>query len=278
MTSITLKIPTVNIGAVLPRLERLAKKARRFGGADVGVSLGEPTIETREKVDEEGYSRKQTISWTAVTLNAGVIAVGPYELLCKLETVDGGVLRLTVPGITTPIDPRFGTDTQVCEHCKTRRRRKDVFVVHNRETGAQVQVGRTCLQDFLGVDPAAILARWQFLREIEDMEREERDSWGRGEIYREDTLQVLTLACTIVRLRGWCSRAQSEATQLPATAGLIINVLHGTSKDAVELRREVKAAMNEGDEKQAAEVKAWGAAIGGPFVWHLYGKRTSARA
>lgn len=277
MTSITLKIPTVNLGAVLPKLERLAKKARRFGGADVGVTLGEAEIETRQKVDEEGYTRKQTVSWTPVTLNAGVIAVGPYDLLCKLETFEGGTLRLTVPGITTQVDARFGEDPQICEHCKTRRRRNDVFVVHNRETGEQIQVGRTCLQDFLGVDPAAILARWTFLREAENMEREERDNWGRGDIYREDTLQILTLACTIVRLRGWCSRAQAEAAELPATAGLIINVLHGTSKGCVELRREVKAAMNEGDETQAKAVKAWGAALGGEATYGLSEYETNLR-
>lgn len=62
-----------------------------------------------------------------------------------------------VPGVEIPEE--FRNRDRVCDHCKARRLRKYTFVCRNETTGEWVQVGSTCLRDFLGVDPSFVL-RW----------------------------------------------------------------------------------------------------------------------
>src|SRR3546814_18345978 len=44
-----------------------------------------------------------------------------------------------------------------CDHCKTKRQRRLAYLLKDAETSEVLQVGSSCLQDFTGVDPAAVL-------------------------------------------------------------------------------------------------------------------------
>ena len=70
----------------------------------------------------------------------------------------------SVPGIECPT--LFATRHR-CDHCNTKRKRKDTFIVRKRSSRGLViaeadgdyeymQVGRQCIRDFLGVDPSQL--------------------------------------------------------------------------------------------------------------------------
>lgn len=68
-----------------------------------------------------------------------------------------------VPGIEIP--ERFRKRDRVCDHCKKSRLRKYTFICQNEESGKWVQVGSTCLRDFLGVDPSFVLSWYSFFNQ-----------------------------------------------------------------------------------------------------------------
>ena len=51
----------------------------------------------------------------------------------------------------------YRTRGPLCDHCSVRRKRNDTFVLHNDNDGRTVQVGRACLEQFLGGSPKAAL-------------------------------------------------------------------------------------------------------------------------
>jgi hypothetical protein len=72
-----------------------------------------------------------------------------WDLLATLDwdSADDLIVR-TAPGVTSV--NRDGLEPGYCAHCKTIRQRSNTYLVGNRATGEQVQVGSTCIKDFLG--------------------------------------------------------------------------------------------------------------------------------
>lgn len=71
-----------------------------------------------------------------------------WVFLATLEWVETGVIVRAVPG--APAADRDKFEPNKCDHCGTYRRRNETYVVLNEHTGEQLQVGSTCLKDFLG--------------------------------------------------------------------------------------------------------------------------------
>lgn len=187
------------------RLEKLAKKARRYGNADVAWVRGDRWSET---VSRQG--RKVSIEYVNLHVVGEPLRVGPFEFLAKIEPLEAGVnLVHTAPGKSC--DERFRSSTMVCEHCDTLRGRRECFVVGNVETGEQRQIGRNCLADYIGTNsPARLVSYFGFLADVKDMDGE----FGWGSFGRNEgeftTAEVLAWTATAIRLWGWCSKGDAE--------------------------------------------------------------------
>lgn len=96
-----------------------------------------------------------------------------------------------------------------CEHCNQNRLRNFTVILQNNE-GIQKQVGKTCLRDFLGHDPSAMLSFWSFLEAIEDY-CEENAGYSNG-VSTVQLTEALCLAIDLVTRFGYVSRKKSEDT------------------------------------------------------------------
>jgi len=63
---------------------------------------------------------------------------------------EAGLITKTVPNFKGVVD-RSGLRANWCDHCKTNRFRRFGYLLEN-ESGARVQVGSSCIKDFLGQD------------------------------------------------------------------------------------------------------------------------------
>ena len=54
--------------------------------------------------------------------------------------------------------------TTFCQHCNSNRRRNRVFVLRNVESGDHIQVGSTCVRDFIGYDPGKLAKMFEFTK------------------------------------------------------------------------------------------------------------------
>lgn len=229
-------------------LDKLVRKAKRYGNPDVGYSLGKPFQEEETRTRFDGRKVKVLGPWRVpVTIVGTAPQVGPYEFLAKVEhTADGNILDI-VPGRT--VDPRFRSTKSSCEHCRTDRRRNETFVLRNTETGEEVQVGRTCLKDFLGYcDPSQVAQRFAFFKAIRDGEEE----WGgSGRWHMEaPTNEALALTAAAIRLWGWCSKGQALVDGLKATSEYVSDVLW----PPIDLHKDYNADRRADRDRLIAEV------------------------
>lgn len=240
-------------------LEKLAKKARRYGCPDITVSVGETSKVERIVKDWDGGERRVKVQMVELNITGAAPRIGQHEFLARVELRDGGNLVDTRPGVED-LEPRFRTTDGYCDHCRSRRDRKDVFVVRDIQTGAQLQIGRNCLRDFLGMDdPNAIAHRFAFFRGVAELEeglRARRDTdWA------QSLEGALALAAVSIRLFGWCSKGQAQNNEdLTPTVYYVSKVLMPSPRmDQAdrELIERIEAERSEADYQTARETIQW---------------------
>ena len=81
--------------------------------------------------------------------------VGNYELVAELEhTGNGNIIRQINFDIEVP--KSYRKVSCQCEHCKTNRQRKNTFLLVDKDNNFK-QVGKTCLNDYTGIDTLYIV-------------------------------------------------------------------------------------------------------------------------
>lgn len=136
---------------------------------------------------------------------------GGWEFIGTIQHEEHGNILRTVPSFegNLPAALRSAPSTH-CDHCNTTRRRNDTYVLRN-EAGEFVQVGSTCIKDFLGHSA-------QFaIRLIEGVGGDD-DEWGfgyggRSEPTRFGISAFVALTAAVIRAFGWVPRSRGgEAT------------------------------------------------------------------
>jgi hypothetical protein len=191
-------------------IEKAIRKATRYGSGVITYTIGPMYAEKVRETDWDGETRTVTYYKHDVTVTGDAARVGNYEFLARIEFVEGGVMLDVKPGVED-LDRRFRSTDCHCDHCGVDRARNEVYVVRNLDSGEQVQVGRSCLRDFLGIDtPEKIANRFTFWRELGNMEDEDMGPMGSRGGDSVNTIGALKLAARCIRLFGWCSVSQAR--------------------------------------------------------------------
>lgn len=253
----TIAVLTDRVPEALEALQKLARKARRYGCPDITVSVGKAHVATHTVRDWDGEERQVKLSHTDLIISGEAPKFGKHEFLARIELGEAGNVVDTAPGVED-LDERFRHSTGYCDHCHSDRRRKEVFAVRNTETGEQVQIGRSCLRDYLGIDdPAKIARRFAFWREARDLE----DDYGFGRLKWSQSLEgALALAAVCVRLFGWCSKSQAKYSDATPTAAYVWTALEDDKKLSGRdraLKERILTERSDADYALAKATIAW---------------------
>lgn len=191
-------------------LGKLNAKAEKYGLSP--VTAGEPELERFARRYEHDDNREVTRMYVVplgdrkpregdeilhlnrIPLEYPIIALGSWKVLGKLEPFDGA--RIAFAATDDPAEnAQLGAYREAepcCEHCNTKRQRKETYVVRHADTGETKQIGSTCLEDFTGIDPAKVL----FLAQVYSVFKTLDDSYehfmhGRGADHRVRTVDFL---------------------------------------------------------------------------------------
>lgn len=201
----TVTVLTDRLPEAIAALEKLLKKAARIGFPGLGYTVGE----TRA-VKTHVNGKEVEVHKTDLALTESVVKVGDHEFLAHIERTDAGVLLDVVPGVTD-LDTRFRSATSACQHCNVERSRRHLYAVRETLTGRQKQIGRSCLQLYMGIDPVQVAARFAWLGAFRELGDEER---GFGRLaYYEEIRRILSATATVVRLYGWMSKTQAMISE-----------------------------------------------------------------
>lgn len=210
------KIPQPNVGRLQHEFAKLARRAAKLGVPVPTLTLGATIREVVEKkeLSASGFWKSvdtyRTYQFVEVTGEAPQRA--GYTFVAKLSFEQSRPTVFTVPGEETPVKYR-DADPKLCDHCQSRRARKDVFVV--RKGDEYLQIGRNCLSDFLGGRDPAKVANWlTYWRSFLEGECEDAGEEG----YRDVRIptqwgidQILTITSAVIERDGWTSVGAAKA-------------------------------------------------------------------
>lgn len=129
-----------NIDRLEKKLKRISNKCKAYGCDFHYEQTGE---EFRELKDEKG--NKYTARFVLVEAE-GTAIINDWEFIAELEHTENGNIITGVAGVEVP--ERYYTSKPMCEHCNSKRFRKNTYIVRNKQTGEFKQVGKSCLKDF----------------------------------------------------------------------------------------------------------------------------------
>lgn len=137
-------------------ITRLAKRAAKAG-------LPVPTI---EEVSRE--TRDDASEWVTVRLLGAAPVLNGWTCVATIEPWrDAAGTEHAVIYTATGVDAlpdEFAAHPSRCQHCNTNRRRNLTFVLRH-EDGREMQVGRACLNEYLGTEALATWFVWCELQE-----------------------------------------------------------------------------------------------------------------
>ena len=267
-TAQTFTIPACRLDAVEKLVARFARKAAKLG-------LDAPAITSREEfsrfwilnrsgdivagpwdglpacVRDDANLRELEMVRLEVAGERPVIA--GWRFAAVLERTEGGMLLRKSPYFETELPHEFRTAVSECQHCQTRRARKETFVLHGVESGAWMQVGRQCLQDFLAnANPAAWLSAYEFERAITELCSEPEDGWGGFGAPVVVTSVFVACAFAVCRTEGYLPA--SRATMRTPTGMYVANALGSQER---EVRDAMLDLVTDRDREHAAAALAW---------------------
>ena len=205
---------------LMKKVTRIKNKCEKFGCEFHFEEVGE---EYREVVSGHHYNEETgkyeddiAICRFVIVEAEGTALINNWEFVASVEhTEKGNIFSKALTDIEIPIRYRHGD--RYCEHCNTRRARKNVFIIHNTETDEFKQVGNSCLNDFTHGMSVAWASEMASVREI-FKEAEEFDAsyeFSRGGRWHEyiPTEEMLCYAAETVRHFGYSKSMSSRSTK-----------------------------------------------------------------
>lgn len=243
-------------------LEALAKRYARRGLALAPWSWGKAYSRIEHTSDDPCITPRvicrgcHNVARVPLTLTGEPPRYQGWSFVAALTHIDGETVVRTVPGQETPV--MYRTRDAVCDHCNVNRRRSETYVLRH-EDGRIVQVGSTCIGDFLGADVAGDIAAAAATLYAAARGIAEDGCEGMGGGSGEMTLgEYLPFVAWCVREQGWVSRtaARESVTGGIATADRAMTFLLNR-----KLREEAKCDPTAEDVALAGAAETWAEAI-----------------
>lgn len=134
------KIFEGNMERLEKKLQRIANKCKKYGNDFTYNKIGEEFL---KHVDEDG--NKSIVKYIIVDVEGKAI-VNNWKFIASVEHTEKGNIIKRCCDIEVP--EKYYTSMPICEHCNSKRNRKDTYIIQNTETGEFKQVGKSCLKDF----------------------------------------------------------------------------------------------------------------------------------
>jgi hypothetical protein len=244
-------LPTYRLEALDALLKKLSKKA-----AKLGVAPPSYKVTATEVKDISDTDVPELVEYSTVEISYEVIRkVGDWCFIAKIEAADevNGVPRNKVSGINLSNEhaARLVTVPMSCDHCHHNRKRNACYAVQNCNDELKI-VGSTCLQDFLGVDPAAAVNGIEYANLIAEIGHDEERWGGRGapRVMPLDDVAAATLS--LVSKNGFVRAQDAEYGNAIKTGNDVVTLLLDNNPKLADWR----AKMTPTEEHKVAAAEA----------------------
>lgn len=246
----TFSIPADRTGLFLKNVRKLNKKAATLrADTKFEATFGDTYIRnvTIGGVEDQTIgvpNKTMKVNFVDVTITGSDFSVGGHTLVAMADFEDPNA-----PTFSDFNESTFGDYNQIttsCEHCNTNRARRKIFVLQNNESGEFIQVGKSCLKDYLGHSILDAMKGCSFWSDLRDAEDSLYGEYFRGIDFGQSVDHVVAVAIKIIRDNGYVSRAESEEKFKTATADLV--------------RDNIDTKPSDEDKAAAAKIIEWATA------------------
>lgn len=238
-----------NMERLEKKLNRIAKKCKKYGNDFKYEQVGE---EFTEHTDEDGNT--YTVRYVLVEAEGKAIINDWKFIACVEHTNKGNIISKC--GCEVEVPERYYTSESICEHCNSKRYRKDTYIVQNTETGEFKQVGKSCLKDFTcGMSAEGIASYISLFDELIQGEVIEGGYHGTRYIEVKESLQYIA---ETIRHFGYVRSDDTRPTKQRARE--YYELEHGMlsgyydKERAKELRAEMESVSFKYDSEYAKEL------------------------
>ena len=204
-------IPACNIEILEKKLKRLNKKGERAGTGAITLTRVSETVEKNTDGSVDVFYQ--------VAIEGETPKIAGWAFLATLDhnSDPSGASNMVyvMPGQSCPDDYRVSAAD--CDHCGYRRTRRKTYVLRNEVSGDLKQVGHTCVQDFIGIDPAKVAALAERIVGLMKAAKEAEEGgtlgvpYDRRHIDLERFLGYVAMTC---RKTGWVSGKEAFNDQM----------------------------------------------------------------
>lgn len=183
------------------KLNRIANKCMKHGNPFTYEIKGEEIREIKKVVEFGGVKVCNAEYYKFILIDVeGTARIDNWECIAVLDIHDvGNIIRKINTEVVIP--ERFKHTENICEHCNSKRNRKNLFVIHNVETEEWKQVGGDCLKLYTnGLNMEYVTAFIDGITELEEMNG--RIGEGCGKRYYS-VQNVISYAVEIINKIGY---------------------------------------------------------------------------
>lgn len=216
MTTYTIDVSLVS--RFEAKLNTFNKKFSKYGNGDITYKVTEPYA-----VRIEGTHQNHLV--VDVTVDASY-KINGYEFVASIESTPSDNL---IKKISEEVFvPEIYRNRCACDHCKTNRVRKYTVLLKNSETNEYIQVGKSCVVDYLGKDMGDYASYLSLFDNLDDfVENNLKDSISR-KTNCYDFVDIIQQTWEYVSRFGYISRAMaSNNPSMTSTATSVYFALTG---------------------------------------------------
>jgi hypothetical protein len=196
-------IPKYNLAALQKKVTKLSKRAMKNGKPPLTLVLGEEKVVKKY----ENFSLVSVTTWQEIELTGIMPTIEGYTFVTKIEHTEHGNM---VKSMDSAVSMKFIAYAPDCEHCKSKRRRKETYILKKEDK--EIQVGTECLKNYMtlmSVEYMIMIASLEadmMAAGDPDAEYDER-SGGPRAVEVRDVKDFISTAIQAVRQYGWQSSA-----------------------------------------------------------------------
>lgn len=242
------KIPVEQFTILQEKLAKINKRSKKCG------TNGFDLVIHKTNINKIGNGEVKVTYDVSLTGEAPKIA--GYTFIARLDhnTDPSGDSNLVwgAPGKT--IAPEERNLSANCDHCNRKRSRRDTFLLKSDNTGKTIQVGRTCLADFLGHDPEQFLKYCRLLKAAsEGIKGGNKPAFFMNNWRTVETEHFLAHVVMAIRHWGWVSSKEAYETGRRSTREDAWNAMASTNG----VYKQQGMIVTDEDREEAKKALAW---------------------
>lgn len=204
------------------KLKSFQRKFEKYGDGNLEYSVSEPYIYEFNEDDinsVKSFDGREVIDITV----AGEYRINNYEFIASLQ-FDSESGRNIISGSAIP--ELYLTRCE-CDHCRTTRARTKTIIL--RKGDEYIQVGNSCVKDYLGVNIERYASYLSFWRDLDEMEENNQVmiTSARPAYIVQD---ILLETARIVEKTGYISRERAWELEKDPTSSIVWHSVQSTTK------------------------------------------------